>query len=312
MKCPKCGYLGFEPSDRCRNCGYDFAFTPPQTTPELPIRPVEAEGLPPFDDLVLSNNGEPGLRPDLRRGPSEDLGRRKSPESGRDHASDLPLFAPGEIDDVPLITRASPPRQPLSVRRATPEMSRPRTEPRASSAATPMLDLEPSETASESRQRPQPRPYRSSNTVDSRREPSLPEAAGVLARALAVAVDLFVLAVTDLAVIYFTLQICGLTTANLDLLPKGPLIAFLVVQNGGYLIAFTAGGQTLGKMLAGIRVVSTHPGGSVDLGHSVVRTMVWALLAIPAGLGFVTALFNRDRRGLHDRCAGTRVVRATA
>jgi uncharacterized RDD family membrane protein YckC len=51
------------------------------------------------------------------------------------------------------------------------------------------------------------------------------------------------------------------------------------VQNGGYLVAFTAGGQTLGKMAAGIRV---------------------------------TALFSRDRRGLHDRCAGTRVVRAIA
>src|SRR5262245_28714187 len=25
MKCPKCSYLGFETSDRCRNCGYDFS-----------------------------------------------------------------------------------------------------------------------------------------------------------------------------------------------------------------------------------------------------------------------------------------------
>ena len=24
MKCPKCGYLGFERVDRCRNCGYEF------------------------------------------------------------------------------------------------------------------------------------------------------------------------------------------------------------------------------------------------------------------------------------------------
>ena len=27
MKCPKCGYLGFEHVERCRNCGYDFSLT---------------------------------------------------------------------------------------------------------------------------------------------------------------------------------------------------------------------------------------------------------------------------------------------
>ena len=57
-------------------------------------------------------------------------------------------------------------------------------------------------------------------------------------------------------VVYFTMQICGLTLLDFGLLPKGPLLAFLLVQNGGYLVAFTAGGQTLGKMAAGIRVVT--------------------------------------------------------
>ena len=38
---------------------------------------------------------------------------------------------------------------------------------------------------------------------------------------------------------------------------------------------------------------------------------MWLVLAVPAGLGFLTALFSRDRRGLHDRFAGTRVVRAS-
>jgi uncharacterized RDD family membrane protein YckC len=95
-------------------------------------------------------------------------------------------------------------------------------------------------------------------------------------------------------------------------LPKGPLVAFLFVQNGGYLVAFTAGGQTLGKMVAGIRVVQSDPDGTLDLGRAFLRTMMWVALAVPAGLGFVSALFSRDHRGLHDRFAGTRVVRATA
>ena len=117
-----------------------------------------------------------------------------------------------------------------------------------------------------------------------------------------------VLAAIDVLVVYFTMQICGLTAADLNLLPKAPLLAFFLVQNGGYLVAFTAGGQTLGKMAMGIKVVSTATASSVESRHSLLRTALWLLLAIPAGLGFLTALFSGDRRGLHDRFAGTRVV----
>ena len=84
------------------------------------------------------------------------------------------------------------------------------------------------------------------------------------------------------------------------------------MQNGGYLVSFTAGGQTLGKMAAGIKVVSAVPGATLDLGRALVRELLWFVLAIPAGLGFLSAAFSQDHRGLHDRFAGTRVVRASA
>ena len=64
-------------------------------------------------------------------------------------------------------------------------------------------------------------------------------------------------------------------------------------------------------MAAGIKVVPTQADASLDLGRSLLRTLVWAALAVPAGLGFLTALFAHDRRGLHDLCAGTRVVRVS-
>jgi uncharacterized RDD family membrane protein YckC len=118
-----------------------------------------------------------------------------------------------------------------------------------------------------------------------------------------------ILAVIDAVVIYFTMKICGLTVDEIALLPKVPLLAFLFAQNGGYLVAFTAGGQTLGKMAAGIRVVPADEHETLDLGRAFLRTFVWMLLAVPAGLGFLTAFFSRDHRGLHDRFAGTRVVR---
>ena len=109
------------------------------------------------------------------------------------------------------------------------------------------------------------------------------------------------------------MQICGLTLADLGLLPKGPLLAFLLVQNGGYLVAFTAGGQTLGKMAAGIKVVSADAGRHArPRPRAPARASSGSCSALPAGLGFLTAVFSRDRRGLHDRFAGTRVVRASA
>jgi uncharacterized RDD family membrane protein YckC len=221
-------------------------------------------------------------------------------------SSELPLFGDSVLDDVPLITKASPPRTPLAVRRATPEVPRLRAElPR-----TPTLDLAPDPDDGQTAHSPGGRAHRGAWPE---REPHVgPEPAALPARLAAVAIDLILLAAIDAAVVYFTAQICGLTAQDLDILPKAPLLAFLLVQNGGYLVAFTAGGQTLGKMAVGIKVVPTHAGASLDLGRSLIRTLVWTALAVPAGLGFLTALFGHDRRGLHDLCAGTRVVRVSA
>src|SRR5204862_7434129 len=111
---------------------------------------------------------------------------------------------------------------------------------------------------------------------------------------------------------YFAMQICGVKLDGIGILPKALLLAFLRVQNGGYLVAFTPGGQTVGKMAVDIRVVPADDDQVLDLGRASMRTAVWLPLAVPFGLGFLTALFSEDRRALHDRFAGTRVVRASA
>jgi uncharacterized RDD family membrane protein YckC len=308
MKCPKCGYLGFEQVDRCRNCGYEFLLTPSRDLPELPMRTGHGDDPNPLEDLALVDAAVPMRRPEHL----EDLSTHGARSAGRATTGptpELPLF--GAVnDDVPLITRASAPRTPLSVRRAT-EVPRVRNDARAP-GVSPMLDLdEPELESAPPRARVPPARLRETRWTRTANSEEV-QAASLVARVLAVAIDVLVLAVVDIVIVYFTMKICGLTTEDLGILPKGPLIAFLLVQNGGYLVAFTAGGQTLGKKAAGIRVVSAEPDGTVDLGHSVVRTLVWVALAIPAGLGFLTALSSRDGRGLHDRCAGTRVVRAAA
>ena len=65
-------------------------------------------------------------------------------------------------------------------------------------------------------------------------------------------------------------------------------------------------------MMAGMRVLADDRESAPDLGRARLRTLVWMVLALPAGLGLLSAAFSRDGRGLHDRFAGTRVVRAGA
>ena len=96
MKCPKCGYLGFETGDRCRNCGYEFSLAAVKDDPiDIPLDQGPDESKPPLDlDRIIGAHDT-------------------SP------VPDLPLF-----DDAPLITGPLRPRPPLVVRRATPEIPR--------------------------------------------------------------------------------------------------------------------------------------------------------------------------------------------
>ena len=116
-------------------------------------------------------------------------------------------------------------------------------------------------------------------------------------------------------VLYFTLKVCDLTFADVLLLPAVPLMLFLLLLDGGYLSTFVAaGGQTIGKMATGIRVVSADPAAPrserVTFGHALVRAVAYLISLAPAGLGFLPVFFGRERRGLHDRLADTRVIRA--
>lgn len=353
MKCPKCGYLGFETSDRCRNCGYDFSLAvhvdPP---PDLLLHQSEGAGAP-LADFTL---GQPDVADpvpggtgclDLDRliGVSEvseqfsadtrdaspaaapsDVGRRahtKPPVSssrgegpvanvvGRppvratmEPASDraLPLFSPSrEADDPAQITPPRPAGPPLSVRRATPDAARGRSRSRVTprrEAPGSALVLEPSTT--------EPPHLR----ADLSRTPATLEArpATAIARLVAMLIDVLLLGAIDGAVLYFTLAIAGLTINEIAILPRIPLGAFLLLLNGGYLVAFTAAsGQTIGKMVTGICVIGDDAR-RVDVAGAVLRAGGCTLSLLTLGLGYLPAFFTASGRALQDRVAGTRVV----
>ena len=285
MKCPKCQYVGFESGERCRNCGYEFALAVDESSADLPIGP-SPEPSAPLADFSMTPV-PPETRPPAT-------------------AFDLPLFG----DDAPLVTPPAVPRAPLAVRRHNPGL--PRT--RAARAGEPALDLEPDVAE------PVPAPVKPSRAAredlaafPSEVTPPL-IAAGAGPRLLAALLDLTILGGADAVIIYLTLRWTGLAFEEIHLMPVAPMAGFLALIDGGYLVCFTvAGGQTIGKMTAGIRVVraraSTLWEGRVPLGTAVLRAAATLVSLLPAGLGFVPALVG-ERRAVHDRLADTRVVNA--
>jgi len=83
-------------------------------------------------------------------------------------------------------------------------------------------------------------------------------------------------------------------------------------MNGGYFAAFTAaGGQTIGKMALGLRVVDTRDG-PVGPGPAVLRALGCLVSVVSLGLGFLPALIGDGGRALEDRLADTHVIRVSA
>ncbi|MDH5553193.1 MAG: RDD family protein [Nitrosomonas sp.] len=105
-----------------------------------------------------------------------------------------------------------------------------------------------------------------------------------------------------------------------------PLFQFyLVIVMGTYFVWFwTHGGQTLAMQTWKMRVVNAE-GNKLEMKQAIVRYLLAVsivLLFAVAGVlllgvtgvlffcvGFVWALFDRDKQFLHDRLAGTRVVK---
>ncbi len=303
MRCPKCHYISFDSGERCRNCGYDFSLAVDVRDAEFALE-EETEG--PLEDFNLSHLDEPKEAepaPPARGGgapPAEAIPAR--PATGT-AGLELPLFNAGAERDRPLVSPSPTPRPPLAVRRATPSVPRLRERP---AGEVPRLHWDTDAD-----------PVRSTPGPEATEPPALSPAEAPIAaghrRVLAAVVDLVTVGGIDLAVLYFTMKLSGLAWAEIELLPWVPFVAFLLLLNEGYLILFTAAvGQTIGKMAWGVRVTSNDSPGDLrpSLRQAMVRSAAMVVSVLPLGVGFLLALLSDDRRALHDRVAGTRVVGA--
>lgn len=116
--------------------------------------------------------------------------------------------------------------------------------------------------------------------------------AGFFVRGGAVAVDLLVM-------IFLIAVLTALGAPAPNLLGAAVGLAYK-----GFFISH--GGQTPGKMAAGIQVI-TMDGGPVSLGRALLRPLAEYLSGILLCLGYLMAA-SANKRALHDHIAGTRVI----
>jgi uncharacterized RDD family membrane protein YckC len=345
MKCPKCEYLGFETGDRCKNCGYDFSLATavapqdPELTLHEPeefqsnadrwlhqlearldnVRPAAIATSAAADTLGAMSLAAPSSAQTTALEPAEPLPARSLTDQPAVRALSargtpvLPLFNPGGADsDEPLIKVPAAPRPPLAVRR-TPEKPRLRTvskperrihtdrrhDPELAFAEEPAGVLMPRTGSLAAENRPTSTRTAASSTF---------ETSGPVRRITAAIVDHAILLSIDVVVVYFTFQIAGLPFSSWRAIPFVPLALFLMMVKGSYFCVFTMlGGQTVGKMATGIRVVAENDR-DVEPARAVQRTLAALASVATVGIGFAPVLFAGDRRTLHDRVAGTRVV----
>ncbi|MEO6588379.1 MAG: RDD family protein [Pyrinomonadaceae bacterium] len=127
---------------------------------------------------------------------------------------------------------------------------------------------------------------------------------------------------------------CGAFLIDYILLVSVPVIGLLIarysgedgakllnseINSTGWLIALLLGltnlvifpmfsGQSLGKMLTGLRVVNMQ-GDFPSFGKLLLRNSIGYLLTmLTGGLGFLFSVFNNKGRALHDLLAGTIVI----
>jgi uncharacterized RDD family membrane protein YckC len=144
--------------------------------------------------------------------------------------------------------------------------------------------------------------------VQSLREGAQPAAAlkygGFWKRFLAKILDMIIVQ----AISYAGGFVIGLSLRGQDV--AAPLIgaSFGFLVGFAYPIFFLGKfGQTLGKMALKLKVV-TPEGGPISYSRAAGRSLAEMLNGCTLGIGYLIAAFDDQRRGLHDRLAGTRVI----
>jgi len=75
-----------------------------------------------------------------------------------------------------------------------------------------------------------------------------------------------------------------------------------------FIVGWTRYGATPGKILLELRVVDARTGAHAAWPQALVRYLGYFVSALPLGLGFLWAAWDRRKQALHDKLARTEVV----
>jgi uncharacterized RDD family membrane protein YckC len=88
------------------------------------------------------------------------------------------------------------------------------------------------------------------------------------------------------------------------------MLAYLPFIALYFIVLWTWRGQTIGQLAMGHKVVH-RDGTPVGLLGAIGRLLGYPISALPLFLGFLAAALDPERRTLHDRLAGTVVIRSS-
>lgn len=150
--------------------------------------------------------------------------------------------------------------------------------------------------------RPRPRPAKASREE---------EEAGFGIRAIAALVDAMILGIPFLLVslvssMFAVSDAGGPASGGVTLLVS---IVFPLVSLGYHVFFWAFHGATPGKSLLGLSVQSESGDSPIGVPTAVLRMLGYFASSFVLGIGFLLIAFTDDKRGLHDRIAGTRVMR---
>jgi uncharacterized RDD family membrane protein YckC len=132
--------------------------------------------------------------------------------------------------------------------------------------------------------------------------------AGFWIRAVALAVDVVIVGLVQASLGGLATLVVG-PSAGRDGGQPSAVVLFTLLFTAAYsTILHALAGQTVGKSLVGIRVVSAD-GTPLTPGPALLRYLASWVSAIPLGFGFLVAALRSDKRSLHDLIAGSRVER---
>ncbi len=112
---------------------------------------------------------------------------------------------------------------------------------------------------------------------------------------------------TDHATGQVTLHWHGDWTALLVLLALSSVASWLYMA----LMLSSAKQATLGKMALGL-IVTDEAGERIGFGRATGRYLSTWIVALTIGIGYLMVIWTRRKQGLHDKIAGTLVVRKSA